>query len=247
MAENEPKKGRREQFGERLKTKYPDREFADDEALFGQIDDDYAEYDKQLGEYKDREARLTDLFEQNPKAAQFITDMAKGNDPWVAVLERMGIDGITDIINNPEKKEEYAEANKKFVESVAKNKELEDEYNINIEESMAMLQQMQQERGLSDEQIDAAIELIDRITHEQIVGKYTPETIEMALKAINHDAEVANARTEGEVAGRNAKIDEKLRKPQSGDGVPVMAGSNNGTAEKTKRPLSIFDYAEAAN
>ena len=38
MAENQAPtatKSRRDQFGERLKKKYPDREFADDEALFG--------------------------------------------------------------------------------------------------------------------------------------------------------------------------------------------------------------------
>ena len=36
----EQKKSRREAFGERLKKKYPEKAFDDDEALFGQIDDD---------------------------------------------------------------------------------------------------------------------------------------------------------------------------------------------------------------
>ncbi len=35
MAEEKQVKSRRDQFGERLKKKYPDREYADDEALFG--------------------------------------------------------------------------------------------------------------------------------------------------------------------------------------------------------------------
>ena len=41
-------KSNRERYTERLKAKYPDREFADDEALFGQINDDYDGYDKEL-------------------------------------------------------------------------------------------------------------------------------------------------------------------------------------------------------
>ena len=54
MAEEKQVKSRRDQFGERLKKKYPDREYADDEALFGQINDDYDEYDNKLSGYEER-------------------------------------------------------------------------------------------------------------------------------------------------------------------------------------------------
>ena len=37
----------RDRYAERLKAKYPDREFADDEAIFGQANDDYDNYDNQ--------------------------------------------------------------------------------------------------------------------------------------------------------------------------------------------------------
>lgn len=248
MAENQtptPQKSRRDQFGERLKKKYPDREYADDEALFGQIDDDYADYDNQLNQYKERESRLTDLFSKDPRSAQFITDMAKGNDPWIAVLERLGVYGVTDLLNDPKKQSEYAEANKKYVERLAKEKTLEDEYEKNFAESMTLLEKMQQERGLGDETIDAAMDLIMRITNEAILGKFTEETIDMALKAVNHDAEVSNARSEGEVAGRNAKIDEKLRKPKTGDGAPNLTGSNNAPTRKSAN-RSMFDLADEA-
>ena len=249
MAENQtpttPKKSRREQFGERLKKKYPDREYADDEALFGQIDDDYADYDNQLNQYKERESRLTDLFSKDPRSAQFITDMAKGNDPWIAVLERLGIDGVTDLLNDPSKQAEYAEANKKYVERLAKSKELDEEFNKNMPETLSMLEQVQQERGLGDETIDAAWELIERIGNEALVGKISRETLDMALNAVTHDADVNNARTEGTVAGRNAKIDETLRKPQQGDGTPNLAGSNNAPTRKSAN-RSMFDLADEA-
>lgn len=241
-----PTKSKRDLFGERLKKKYPDREYADDEALFGQIGDDYDDYERQLGEYKEREGRITDLFSSNPKSAQFITDMAKGDDPWLAVVERMGIDGITELLNDPSKREKYAEANKKYLQRVAKEKELEEEYERNLAESLNLLEQIQQERGLGDETINAAYDLILRIAHEAILGKFTAETVDMALNAVNHDADVANARTEGTVAGRNAKINEQLRKPKAGDGTPNLAGSNNAPAGQTKRPMNVFDYADAA-
>lgn len=241
-----PAKSKRENFGERLKKKYPDREYPDDEALFGQINDDYDDYDNQLNQYKEREGRLSDLLSKDPRSAQFIADMAKGNDPWLAVIERLGIDGITDLMNDPEKQAEYAEANKKYVERLAKEKSLEDEYQKNFAESMDLLEQIQQEKQLGDDTIDAAMELVIRIANEAIVGKFTSETIEMALNAVTHDADVDNARTEGTVAGRNEKIEEKLRKPKTGDGLPSLAGSNNTPRSQEKKPRNFFDYAEAA-
>lgn len=249
MAENqtpiEPTKSKRDLFGERLKKKYPDREYADDEELFGQINDDYDDYDNQLNEYKEREGRLTELFQKDPRSAQFITDMAKGNDPWIAVIERIGIDGVTDLINNPEKQAEYAEANKQYVERLAKEKTLEEEYKANLAESMAMLDKLQQERQLNDEVVDAAMDMVMKIANEALMGKFTAETIEMALKAVTHDAEVENARTEGELAGRNAKIDERLRKPMTGDGTPMLAGSNNAPTRKRDND-SLFAMAREA-
>lgn len=245
MAENQEAKSRREQFSERLKKKHPDREYVDEDALFGQISDDYDNYDNQLGQYKERESRLTDMFSKNRSSAQFITDMANGKDPWLAVIERLGIDGVTDLINDPAKQAEYAEANKKYVERLAKEKSLEEEYQKNFSESMDLLEKMQQERGLGDETVDAAMDLIMRITNEAIVGKFTEETINMALNAVTHDADMSNARAEGIVAGRNAKIDEKLRKPQGGDNMPNLAGSNNAPTRKNQS-RSMFDLADEA-
>jgi len=245
MAENQNNapQSKRAMFGERMKKRYPDREFADDEALFGQINDDYDEYDNQIGQYRDREEKLTDLFAKDPKSAQFITDMAKGNDPWIAVLERLGIDGVTDIMNDPSKKEAYAEANKKYVERLAKEKSLEEEYNKNFAESTAMLEQLQNERQLPDETIDAAWDMLQQMANDMVLGKVTRESMEMALKAITRDADVENARTEGVVAGRNEQIDERLRKPQQGDGMPNLGGSNNAPKRKEG---SLFDLARDA-
>ena len=41
-------KSNRERYTDRLKAKYPDKEFADDEALFAQINDEYDGLDKEL-------------------------------------------------------------------------------------------------------------------------------------------------------------------------------------------------------
>ena len=245
MAEEQQVKSRRDQFGERLKQKYPEREYADDDALFGQINDDYDEYDKQLSGYKEREQRLTDMFTKDPRSAQFITDMAQGKDPWASLINRIGIDGVKEMLDDPDKMEEFSRSNKEYVDRMAKQKGLEEEWEKNMRSTLSMLEQKQQELDLSDEQIDAAADWIKEVTNDAVLGIIKPETIEMALKAINHDADMATAGEEGEIRGRNAKVEAKLRKPKRGDGTPTLAGANNAPAPSRHKD-SIFDIADGA-
>lgn len=248
MAENQaptPTKSRREQFGERLKKKYPDREFADEEALFSQIDDDYNDYDSQIGQLKEHEKLFTDMFSADPRSANFLTSWRKGEHPMTAFIRQFGKEGLQELVENEEKMEEFAKANEEYLARVAKEKELEDEYQKNITGSLKNLEQFQKEHGLADEQTDKVMESLTGIARDGIVGKFTTESMDMALSSINHDTDVSNARTEGEVAGRNAKIDEKLRKPQTGDGQPNLAGSNNAPTRKNIN-RSMFDLADEA-
>ncbi len=245
MAEPQEVKSKRDLVGERLKTKYPDREYADDEALFGQINDDYDEYENTLKEKTDAENKLTNMFSEYPHSARFISDMANGTNPWVAMVEQLGMDGITDIFENPKYKEELAKAQEEHVKRLTKANDLEKEYNTNLSASLEMLQAAQEELGLSDEQVDQAVDLLMAIANDAIVGKFSRESFDMALKALNHDTDMAAAREEGAVEGRNAKIEEKLRKPKSSDGVPMLGGSNNAPARKQSRG-SIFDLASEA-
>lgn len=240
MAEETKPKSRRDNVIERLKKKYPDRDYPDDEALFSQINDDYEDYEG----YKDRESKLVDMFNKDSRSAQFITDMARGEDPWINVIKRLGIDGITDLLNDPGKQEVYAEANKEYVEKLAREKELEEEYKTNLQASLELLEKIQKEKGLSDEQIDAAYDLINQIANDAVLGKLSEQTVDMALKAINHDADVESAASEGVIAGKNTKIEEKLRKPNKGDGTPNLQGSNNAPSKQQKRRKSIFDWAQ---
>lgn len=245
MAEEKQVKSMRERLGERLKNRYPDREYADDEALFGQINDDYDEYDNRLSGYEEREGKLVDMFNRNPRSAQFITDMAQGRDPWTSLISRIGIDGVKEMLDDPAKMEEYSASNKEYIDRMAKQKGLEEEWEKNMKSTLAMLEQKQRELGLSDEQIDAAADWIKEVTNDAVIGIIKPETIDMALKAINHDADISAAREEGEIRGKNAKAEAKLRKPQRGDGTPTLAGANNAPAPSRNRG-SIFDVADGA-
>ena len=227
MAENMTIKSNRDKYVERVKSKYPDRDWADDEALWGQANEDYDGYDKELSEYKAHEKTFSDMFTKDPRSAAFLSKWRKGGDPVVALVEMYG-DDFMDALQDPDKQEALAEASKEFAERVAKEKEFEEQYQKNISETLSMLNDMQQEEGLSDDDIDGAMEFLVGIMKDGILGKFTRESVTMAMNAINHDGDVAVAEREGEVRGRNARIEEKLRRGRRGDGTAVLDGRNGG-------------------
>lgn len=246
MAEpnNQEVKSKRDGMLERLKGRYPDKEFADDEAMYGQISDDYDDYDNQLNTYRDHEEKLANMFNSDPRSAQFLSNWQHGEDPAVALMRMYG-EEIRERLDDPEYQEQLAAANKEYVERVAKSQELEEQYKTNIEETKAAVDQFQQENGLSDEQVDEAMEFLQGIFQDAIVGKFSRESMEMALKAINHDEDVATADADAEVRGRNAKIEERLRKRNDSDGIASLAGSNK-QVNTPRAQNSIFDVARDA-
>lgn len=229
----------RDRYAERLKAKYPDREFADDEAIFGQANDDYDNYDKELSEYQERESSLSNLFTSNPRSAAFLMDWRNGDDPMIAMIRKFG-DEFKEALEDPEKQEALAAANKEYAERIAKEKDFEEQYQKNLVETLASIEELKQEEGLSDDEIDDIMEFLTGIMKDGILGKFSKESIIMARNAINHDADVELADREGEVRGKNAKIEEKLRRKHKGDGTANLAGKNGA-------PSSMPDLGALGN
>lgn len=239
MAENEKVITNREKYLNRLKEKYPDKEYADDEAIFSQINDDYVDYDK----YKSEADEFSGMLANNPKAASLITAWAKGEDPITFMIERFG-DDFKAALEDENNVEAIAEANKKYAERIAQEKKYEEEYQKNIEETNGILDALQAE-GYSDDEIDKAMQWLIEIMKDAILGKFTKDSILMALKAINHDKDVELADRAGEVRGKNSKIEEKMRKRSSGDRTANLSGKN-GSVQTRQRPRNMFDIANEA-
>lgn len=245
MADTNEVKSRRDQHLERLRKKYPEKKFEDDEEIYGQISDDYDNYEAELEGYRARDKSLSDMFAADPRSAQFLTDMHNGIDPVIGLVRNFGVE-IKDVLDDPEMQDKIAEANKDYVERVAKSKKLDEEYEKNMGTTLETLRQFQSERGMSDEQIDKLYELLLGIVRDGVMGKFSTETLDMASKALNYDADVATAGEEGEIAGRNAKIVEKLRKSKKGDGTAPIGGKNGQGAAPTRKEQSMFDLAKEA-
>lgn len=245
MAETAEVKSRRDQHLERLRKKSPEKRFEDDEEIFGQISDDYDQYELELEGYRGREKQLSDMFAADPRSAQLLTDMHQGRDPVVGLVRHFGPE-IKDVLDDPEMQEQIAEANREYVERAARNKELEEEYEKNLDTSLETLRAFQAERGMSDEDVDKAMDFLLGIVQDGVMGKFSAETLDMACKAVNYDEDVAAAGEEGEVAGRNARITENLRRSAKGDGTAPPGGKNGSGARTAQKAQSIFDLAAEA-
>lgn len=247
MAENQEIKSKRDLLTERLKARYPDKAYDDDEALYGQIYDDYDDYDERLGKYEEEEKKFADMFAADARSADLLMEMKEGKPLVVALVEKYGPDFVEEL-KDPEKQQEIAEASKRFAERIAEEKDYEEQYTRNIEESRALLDRMQDEEGLSVEETDAAFAFLMGVIKDGMLGKFSPETIHMALHAVNHDKDVEEASTEGEIRGRNAKIDEKLRKQGLGDGTASLDGKNGGAGIPRRGPeLGALSGAGSTN
>lgn len=244
----EPERGSvsgRDALLNRLQSKYPDKQFDDDESFYGQLNDDLDADEKSLAGYREREQQLSDMFTSDPRSASFITDWRKGEDPTIGLIRRFG-DDLKDALDDPELQDQIAAANKEYVERVKQEGELEEAYKRNISETLDYLNELSDSGTLSDEEIDDAMELLVKIVHDGIVGKFSPETIDMAVKALHHDSDVALADRAGEVRGRNSKIEEKLRKRKGGDGLAMLGGQNQQGDQMSGKKMSVFDYAKLA-
>lgn len=244
MAETTPPKSKRDQYLERLASKYPDKTYDDDEALFGQINDDYDSYENELQGYRDESEKIDSLFASDPRSARFMMAWSKGGDPLAALIREYG-DDFMEQMQDPDKQEELAEASKEYAERMAKNKEYEEQYQQNLQQTLADIETVQQEDGLTDDEVDEAMTFLIGVMKDGLLGKFSPESIRMARAAINHDIDVDLASEEGEVRGRNANITMQKRASKRGDGLPNMGG-RNGRGEKPRQQDSIFAQAEEA-
>lgn len=235
MSENEEIKSKRELILERLKEKHPEADLTNEEELFALIYDNYDNYDKVINGFEAQDKSFAELFGKDPRSAAFFMDWKNGEDPVVGLVRKFGLE-IKDIIDDPEMQEKLAKANQEYLDRVTEAKDLEEKYEANLAESMAIVDKMQKETGYSDEQIDQAIGWLMQVYRDIVVGKFSPEIIEMAIKAQNYEEAVAQAEAEGEVRGRNTKIEEKLRTRKAGDGTVMLDGRNGGGKTVTPTP-----------
>ena len=138
---NEQVKSKRDSFLERLKGKYPDKEFADDEEIYGAINDDYDNYDNELKRLKDDESKIMEMFSADPRTATLFQTAAAKGDVITKFVSLFGPE-IADAYEDPEKMEEISKAGQEYLDRIAQSRDLEEQYNKNIQKSVEDIEQL---------------------------------------------------------------------------------------------------------
>jgi len=232
----------RESLLARARERFPDRQFADLDAT--ETPEGVADLDEAINEmledlttkqatYDEKNNRLTELLMTDPDSAEFIQRWVETGDPRTALVETFGDDlGMS----------EEGQANfKSQLDSWRERKKVNDDLNAeaeaNWQKSLADLETWGDAKGLSIEQKrDVMLRLLS-IAFNGMVNKYSPEDFELAYNAINHDADVAAAKVEGEVKGRNEKIAAARRDRNTAGSMPPAIPGGQGAKVVEKAPV----------
>lgn len=112
----------------------------------------------------------------------------------------------------------------------------------NGEEMMAAFEAWMQDCMPEDERREAAKAAMTMVRASLINGDYDEAMFGVIAKGSDYDRAVSEAEAEGEVKGRNARIDEIFARPED-DGLPHLP---SGPSEYERREPSIFDLARGA-
>lgn len=208
---------------ERLKVRHPETDYADDEAIYGAINNDYDEDQKALEGYKANEKAMSDMMSSDPRSATFLQAMKGGKNPFTEMVRNFG-DDMVDYLSDPENADEVAKAQDDYLKRVAEGNKLTEEYDKNMEESLKVFAQMDEEFG--EETTDELVGKLMVVANDVIRGKFTKETLDLFRLAQNHDRDVADAAHEGEVKGKNSKHLESLQLRKKGDGTANLDSAN---------------------
>lgn len=226
---------------------YPDRKFTDLDAapeedaadLDDAIDEKLTELLGKQAKYDENNAKLAKLLRTEPIAAEFMQTWVDTGDPLSAIVELFG----DDLGMNEESRSQFKGKLDSWRERKQKNDSINAEFETNYGASLQALEDWGNAKGLSlEEKRDVMVRLID-IAMRGTFGQYTPDDFDMAYKALHHDADVTQARKEGEVTGRNEKIAVARRdRNAAGSMPPAPVGRNGGRlGEPTPKPKSLWE------
>ena len=222
---------RRETLLGLMREDYPDADFADDEDFYDKII-------SERGKYKttdEQASKLREAFIKDPRIAGLLNFAKEGGNPISFLIEQYG-DEFRDALEDPDKAEELAEAHKKYLEKVAKTKESEEISAANAQQSADALNALQSEYNLTDEEVLDIFKTASQYALDATTNLYTKDFLVAILRAKNYDKDVESATMEGEVRGRNARIEEHLKKQKPANVPPTLTGNSGGKAtEPIKR------------
>lgn len=232
--------------------RYPDRHFQGQIGQDGQEGQDSLEdaiyemisdYSTKQAAYDENNGKLRDLLMSDPESAEFMQKWIETGDPRKALVEQFG----DELGMSEEARSQFGDNLSSWRTRKEENDRLASESQANWDKSLADLEEWGNAKGLSLEQKRDVMGRLLAITFNGMENKYGTDDFELAWKAINHDSDVDNAREEGMVAGKNAKIRSVKRDRAAAASLPpasVGGQGMRGREPKPAEPQSVWSGIE---
>lgn len=229
----------RDRILERYKKSHPDYSYNEEDGenslngLFDLIADDFDKGDEETKKRKERDDAMNKLFEEQPESADLFRRWAKGEgNPFDDIIDNYS-DILEEGIQSPSAKERIKKAREERSKREAESKAADEAYEKNIGETFSKtMREFADENNLSDDEAaEVFLEARDRVNNA-IDGIYGKDFLQMIHDGRRYRNDVARAREEGEVNGRNAKIKAELRKGKTAQkGAPALSGAGAPSEE----------------
>lgn len=245
--DTQPVTNYRDQLKQRAQGWYADRNFdgtdgtTDTDALGAALIEKLDELEGNAKTYKENNDRLVGLFNSDPRSAEFLNQWVSKGDPLAALVETFG-DDFAEAMQSPEAREKFVESHNKWLERKAADDAANDQREQNWQKSLEDLEAFGNSKGFNDDQKVQLVVRLHQVGVNAIEGIYTTEDFQMAYDASNYAKDVQEARHEGEVAGRNAKIQERMREKRQPETMPpALAGQGAPATEPRERRRTDAD------
>lgn len=199
-------------------------------------DDYYSDANKDMDELarlRDNDGKMNQFFDDYPEYSSMMIDAVNGKKWYVSLVERYGKERLQAILDGDVDAEEIADAEAKRQKAEAESKKFLEESEDNLQKSIDNMNAFLEKKGLTPEKEGVKIwnDMV-KFTDEGRHGMFSPQFIDMVYKAGNYDTDVAEAKEEGEVKGRNANIEAKLAKSAAPAEIPpALNGGGQKAAE----------------
>lgn len=183
--------------------------------------------------------KIMDVLDAEPVLAKIIQDISMGATFREAIARHIDPEELIAMEGDPDF-ESWEKNRTSRTEEMIKRKQFSDELAANQEMTKAEIREFATENNMSQEQAVEFLGKIDEMLSGLYAGKIDRKTLAFLKKAVDADQMVADAKEEGEIAGRNAKIKETIAPAKVGDGLPkITASEDNPTPEPPKKQSYI--------
>lgn len=221
----------------KLQGYYPDKQFGSDTEAMDAAHDRLTDNDTYHDETEKLLQNISDAVDADPEYAQLTAYIGKGMSFREAIARTIDIEDLQAQEGDPDYDALESAKQERMGQRDAHMKRMS-EVETNSQESAAKVDQFAQDNNLSEEETLALLQSVEDVVSDIINGKISPDFLAKMLTAENHPKEIAAATENALIEGKNMAIDEKMAKDVSmkGDGMPGISASSGSINTEMKPP-----------